>query len=112
MLVGADAFYVFFGVRFVVQSDVELERLEMGEDVRLTTARRAHLQTCLDRPTDGEKHFLLVGSRIGTFGVEGQASAELTGAEMQRIVETTRQKLSEAGITEEPKFYFQLVAQY
>jgi hypothetical protein len=84
---GADAFHVFFGVRHLIQSEQELAALEDRTDTRLVAARKARLNTCFGRATDGTSHLLLIGYDLGTFGVENQVESE-------------------------PRFYFQLEAQY
>lgn len=109
---GADRVYVFFGVRQLVSSDEELEQLERRSDPRFEAARKARLQVCLDRPTDGEAHFLLIGTRIGTLGVEDASQADLSETEFHAVAASTRAKLKDAGFPEEPKLHFQLVAQY
>jgi hypothetical protein len=109
---GADIVYAFFGVRYQIESDDELEQLETGEDPRLKAARKAKLQFCLARMTDGEPHFLLIGTKIGAFGVEGASAAELSEPELAGVVAAAKAKLREAGIEEEPKFLLQLAAQY
>lgn len=109
---GSDFFYVFFGVRYQVNSEEDIEQLETGANPRLRAAKKVKLQSCFDRLTDGEPHFLLIGTKIGTFGVEGAASAELSEAELAHLVASTKAKLLEAGIANEPRFHFQLAAQY
>ena len=86
--------------------------VQTGEDPRSSAARKAKLQLRFDRLTDGEPHFLLIGAKIGAFGVEGASAAELSEPEWAGIVAATKAKSGEAGIEEEPKFLLQLAAQY
>ena len=109
---GADAFYVYFGVRYTVQSDNELEQIELSKDPRQFAAQKAHLQTCTGRPTDGRRCLLLVGTKIGHFGIENEMRAAISEEEMRQLVEDTKRRLIEAGIHEPPQFQFQVVAQY
>jgi hypothetical protein len=69
---GADAFIAFYGLRFELTDD-ELDSVERHADDRLLAARGANLHTHFGRPTDGEPHFLFVGTRLGVFGIEGEA---------------------------------------
>jgi hypothetical protein len=110
---GADAFVVFIGVQYVVQSEEERDRIENRVDERLIAARNAKLKTYFGRLTDGKPHFLLIGFHVGTFGVENLNEAELTPKQIAEIVESTKSKLRSAGLSdEEPKLIFQLEAQY
>ena len=108
---GADAFTVYFGIRFTVP-EAEIEALEREADPRLIAARKVKLRCCLDRLTDGDPHFLLIGHEFGSFGVEGDATASITEDEMQRIVSDTKRKLRDAGFEQPPAFHFQFIAQY
>lgn len=110
---GADAVHVFFGLRMVPSSDVELAALEEGTDPRVLVAARAGLKTYFGRPTDGEPSFLLIGHRIGTFGVENSIGATLTEGELASLVTDTKRRL-EAGqfAATDARFHFQLEAQY
>jgi hypothetical protein len=109
---GADAFIVYFGIRYTVESEDELDRLERRDDPRLVAARKARLKTYFGRATEGEDHCLLVGSELGQFGVEAKMEAELTEEELQRVAAETAEKLVQAGLEGRPKRYLQVVAQY
>jgi hypothetical protein len=108
---GADAFIVFFGIRYTVDAE-EVERLEGREDLRLVAARKFGLKTYWGRATDGEPYFLLVGGEVGQFGVEGSAQARFTDGELQQLAGQTRERLRRAGLEGEPAFHLQLVARY
>ena len=109
---GADSFVVYFGVRYTVESEDELARLERRDDPRLVAARKAGLQTYFGRPTEGVDHFLLVGSELGNFGVQGMMDGELTEGELRRVAAETTEKLVHAGLEGSPKLYLQVIAQY
>src|SRR5687768_14667599 len=81
---GADAFIVFYGLRYTL-SDGELDAAEQRTDHRVIAARRVKLQTYLGRLTDGEPHFLLVGTRLGVFGVENESARSIGGVDLQQI---------------------------
>jgi hypothetical protein len=108
---GADAFIAFYGLRFQL-SDGELDAVEQRTDHRVTAARRARLQTYLGRLTDGEPHFLLVGTRLGVLGVENESEKSVGGVELQQIMSDTAAKLEEAGLSGAPRLFLQLEAQY
>jgi hypothetical protein len=55
---------------------------------------------------------LLIGNEIGRFGVEGIHEQSIPEPRFSEIVEKTKVRLKEAGITEPPAFYVQLQAQY
>lgn len=74
----ADAVYFYFGVRFTVASEQELNALEEGTDQRLVVSRTEKLDAILGRVTDGEDYFLLIGYRLGTLGVENAPSVEFS----------------------------------
>ena len=109
---GADAFVVYFGVRFTVQSDEEVEGLERRVDPRLSAARKAGLRTYWGRPTDGDPYFLLVGHEVGKFGIENTISSTLNVADLQTVTDGTSEKLRQAGFDLQPAFHFQVVGRY
>jgi hypothetical protein len=106
---GADVFYAFYGVRFDVTDEEELEAIEEGTDPRLKAARRAGLKVCLDRLTDGEPHFLFVGHELGAFGVQADGAASVGKDE---LAARTEAKLREGGFDGTPRLHLQLAAQY
>ena len=109
---GADAFYVFYGVRFSVASERELQALETGSDARAKAARAAKLRICFDRLTDGAPYFLLIGHELGTFGAESLSDASFAKDELIHLMSRTEAQLKSAGFSEHPKMYFQFAAQY
>ncbi len=109
---GADAFYVYFGLRYTIEAGEEVGRCERGEDPRIIAARKARLNCCFDRPTDGEPHFLLIGASIGRFGVDNTSHASISTGEIDQIITNTRRKLQDAGFMIEPQIHFQLAAQF
>jgi len=110
---GADSFYVYYGVkRNVALDSPELELLEEKKLPILRSALAAKLNVAWGRLTDGEDYFLLIGHEIGCFGVEGFTDRELPAEGLRRIVEQTDERLRRAGISETPAFHYQLNAQY
>jgi hypothetical protein len=108
---GADAFIAFYGLRYVL-SNSERDAVEQQTDERVVAARRAKLQAHFGRITDGEPHFLLIGTRLGVFGVENESSRSVDGAQLDQIMRDTAAKLREAGLSGKPQLHLQLQAQY
>ncbi len=109
---GADASFFYLGVRYVLQSDDELEAVESQADERVRRAKRHRLKTALVRLTDGEPHVLLIGAELAVVGVENDGYIELSEADLTRVAADTRRKLLDAGFTQEPTYHLQLSAQY
>jgi hypothetical protein len=114
---GADSFYVYYGVkRSVVPDSPEMELLEREEhpifSPIFSTAFDAKLHVTWGRMTEDEDYYLLIGHQIGCFGVENETYREVPSAELRRIMEQTDQRLKQAGIAEVPALHFQLNAQY
>ena len=108
---GADAFVAFYGVRYTLSED-ECDAVERRTDPRVTVARRTRLDSHLGRLTDGEPHYLLIGTSLGIFGVENETSRSVDAPEIERIMRDTAATLSEAGLTGTPQLHLQLEAQY
>ena len=110
---GADAFVVFFGVRYSIpDDDDDLEKLDSRTDPRVEAARGAGLHTYCGRLTEGEDHFLLIGFRLGVFGVENELQKSIWERELLQTMERTRLKLRDASFKEEPALHLQLDAQH
>jgi hypothetical protein len=109
---GADAFIVFYGIRYSITSDEDVEAVERAKDPRIIVAKRAKLQAYWGRLTDGEPYFLLIGTRLGVFGIENQSQSAIDGPALERIMRDTRDTLSAAGLSGEPQLHLQLEAQY
>jgi hypothetical protein len=108
---GADSVIAYFGVRYEL-SEEEMDACEAGEDERTLRARRAKLDYCFDRPTDGEGYFLYVGRRLANLGVEADVYEELSELGLLEIMAKTKTSLAKAEIAGEPALHFQLIAQY
>lgn len=108
---GADTFIAFCGVRYLL-AESEIDAVEIHQDRRVLAARRVKLQTYFGRLTDGEPHFLLVGARLGVFGVENDSYGSFDAPTLARMMLDTRAKLAEAGLSGEPQLHLQLEAQY
>jgi hypothetical protein len=108
---GSDRFICYCGLRFVI-TEREVEAVEMNLDERVLAARNVGLHCYLGRLTDGEPHFLLIGIRLGAFGIENDAYRSLDQTTLERTMVQTRAKLARAGLSGEPELHFQLEGQY
>lgn len=108
---GADALIVFYGLRFSL-NDAEVDAIENRTDARVIAAQRAKLQTYCGRVTDGQPHFLLIGTRLGVFGVENESERSIDAPQWEQVTRETTAKLVAAGLTDPPQLHFQLEAQY
>ncbi len=109
----ADAFVVFYGVRFEILSEDDLlEPLELETDDRMVRATRHGLDHWFGVATDGAPHHLYVGRNIGCFGVEGSGYRSLPMAGILQVAAETQAKLHEAGFDGEPALHMQLEAGY
>jgi|KBSSwiStaDraftv2_1062776.scaffolds.fasta_scaffold363968_2 hypothetical protein len=110
---GADAFYVYYGVKRSVEPDApEMELLEREKHPIFDAAFDAKLHVAWGRMTEGEDYFLLIGHQIGCFGVENETYRHVPADELRRIVEQTDERLRQANIPESPAFHCQLNAQH
>ncbi|HVR84364.1 MAG TPA: hypothetical protein VMU54_08640 [Planctomycetota bacterium] len=110
---GADNFMAYVGIRILLdpKNERELEGIETRSDSRIAAARDAGLQSYLGRWTDGEYHFLLIGTELGRFGAEGRDYAGFKSEELSSIVAKTRERLIHAGFKGEPSIHLQFEAQ-
>src|SRR5947209_19296171 len=83
---GADSCVVYYGVRYQVTDETELEQLEARTHPLMEAAKRVGLQHYWGNfSTDGgDYHLLLVGREIGIFGIEGLGERELADAEFRQ----------------------------
>jgi len=111
---GADAFYVYFGVKRLIAKDDELQvrMLEEGKHPLQSIAKAHTLQVAWGRLTDGEDYFLLIGEEIGRFGVEGVLQREVPRGDLQDLMKKTDGRLKAAAILELPRLIMQLHAQF
>ncbi|WP_428304838.1 hypothetical protein [Lacipirellula sp.] len=109
---GADSVIAFYGVRYEVGDADEVDALETSQDERLRIAKLAKLQTWCGRTTDGEPYHLLVGRKLGAFGVQGEVSRDYSADDLAAIARTVDETLIAHGFVGEPRFWFILEAQY
>jgi hypothetical protein len=111
---GADSVYFYYGIRRTIAAEDEeqIEQLEDESHPIFNLAFNHTLHVAWGCLTDGAETFLLIGSEIGRFGVEGIHEKKFTDAQLLEMVGKTNARLKAAGITESPGFYVQLQAQY
>ena len=107
---GADVFLAFYGLRYTLSAG-ELEAVEQRTDARVISARRAKLHTHFGRLTDGEPYFLLVGTRLGVFGVENEPARSYEAAALEQVMRETAAKLQAAGLPGTPALHLMLEAE-
>jgi hypothetical protein len=107
----AESVLVCYGVRYEIVAETEVEQLERRTHAKLASARQVHLKHWWGRFADreGERTFLFVGAIIGNFGAEGATSAQLTETELSELIQTTKARLAEGGIDDEPALFVQVV---
>ncbi|KLU03468.1 hypothetical protein RISK_004472 [Rhodopirellula islandica] len=109
---GADAFLVFYGVReTVADDDAAIEALEEGDHPLLSLPRTCGLDSWWGRLTDGSEYHILLGKRVGVFGVENQHDASIDPAGLSVIASEVDALLTKHGISGTPTLHFQLEAQ-
>jgi hypothetical protein len=114
---GADSVVVCYGLRYSIGLDEQLRDdalalFEEQTDPRMVAARKAGLRSYFGKVTDGGEYFLLIGTVIGTFGVEGRESIALEDARVTELMKDTQDRLDKAGLEGTPAFHVQLEAQY
>ena len=88
------------------------DALEEGAHPLLEAARPAGLTAWWGRLTDGSDYHILVGKRIGVFGVENDHESSVDSSALQQIIDDVDSRLASNKIAGTPKIHFQLEAQY
>jgi hypothetical protein len=108
---GADAFTGFYGIEYAI-SPAEMEKFDDRNDERVTRARRNRLHFHIGRITDGMDYHLLIGKKIADLGVEAGEQIAYSDKQFAEIQLEVRDRLKQAGFSEEPTLIFKLEAQY
>jgi hypothetical protein len=109
---GADSFIVYYGIRWEVSDEAEIESLELKKDSRIKLAKQHKLNLWWGVTTDQERYFLLIGTELGSFGWEGASNRSISDIEVRDVVKGTIGKLKDAGFKENPAFHFQFEPDY
>jgi hypothetical protein len=106
----ADAFYAFYGIRRLVNSDDEsaINQLELRKHPIQTAARSHGLEVWWGNCAAGDHHYVLVGKMIAKLGVENQSSARVEDAALKSVAGEVTAKLLAAGFEESPGMLFEL----
>ena len=103
----ANACVVFYGLRYEIGAN-EIEALETRSDARIQAARKVGLKHYwANFGLPGERYLLFVGAKLGVLGVENLAEVSLRLADLYEGFESTKNKLSAAGLPGEPALYLQ-----
>lgn len=92
----SNACVVYFGIRYDVKPD-EIEALEARSDERVQKARKAGLSSYWANFGPGDRHVLLIGSKLGVLGPEDRLSLTLDANNVVDLVSATNKKLEAAG---------------
>lgn len=106
---GADAFHVYYGLRWEIDANAEeeLSLLESELDPRQIAARQHNLDSWWGFTAGEEVCFLLVGKLVGHFGWQHEHDGRFSDAAVTRLMEETQEKLQAAGLGDEPAWHFQ-----
>ena len=103
----AEGFILYYGLRFVVSDEAEVELLENLTHPKLQAAAEAGLQDWWGRTTDEEIYFLLIGTELGNLGWEGVSDRQIEDDELVSIMQTTKARLRQAGFAQPPALHAQ-----
>ena len=111
---GADSCVVYYGVRYQVTDESELEQLSARTHPLIRAAEQAGLQYhwgnfALD---GGEYNLLIIGREIGVFGLEELGEREVADSELAQLMQDTRERLKRAGFSLVPALQIQLEPDY
>ena len=106
---GADSTYIFYGVRYQVSDEAEINQLQTGDDLLIKAARKAGLQSVWGNfDVNGNAyHLLYIGTEIATIGYEGSTEIEISDTKLDQIRLETRRKLAAAGFSLVPALFAQ-----
>lgn len=113
VIMSADGFVVFYGLKFEIPSEYDaIEALERETDERLVRATQHGLDHYFGRLTDGAPYHLFIGRTVGDLGIEGESYKALSAEAFNKMATETRKQLAAAGFEGEPVLHFQLEAEY
>jgi hypothetical protein len=100
----------FFGLRFKIEDDAQIEALEKRTHVHQQSAKKAsldHYWANFDEP--GERYYSFIGRRLGVIGLENQSEVAIAFENLEQIRRDTEDKLCAIGIEGVPRLYLQLM---
>jgi hypothetical protein len=107
--VGADAFYVCYGIRRDVRKDDEatVKLLELRRHPCQLAAKQHDLVSWWGETIDEHAYFVLIGKVVRPFGWEGEAAGQYSNAEATALMSETAERLRAAGFEDTPAWHFQ-----
>ncbi|MBS0171755.1 MAG: hypothetical protein JSR62_15510 [Nitrospira sp.] len=101
----------FFGLRFKIDDDNDIETLEERNHLHQRYAKQASLDHYwANFDESGELYYSFIGKRIGVVGLENDTEIALTFSDLERIQRETQQKLSSLGFEMQPQLYLQMMS--
>lgn len=97
----------YFGLKFQIRSD-ELEAIEQRSDPRIIMSRRVGLDHYFGNfGGSEEKLALFVGTQIALLGPENNIEFVINESELQEIINLTKNKIRETGLSGSPSLHLQ-----
>lgn len=104
---GTSTCVIFYGVRFSV-SGPEIEALEERSHSTQQAAKRVGLKHYWGRfGASGDEYYSFVGATLGLLGIENSLEVRLSDGDLRKLLDDTKAKLKDSGLTGEPAFYAQ-----
>lgn len=96
---------VFFGLRFELVTDDEIDDVQLRTDQRVRRARAHRLDHHDGRFSDGNdvRDQLLIGKKLATSGYDSPMPIEFDQQQLAAVFTETREKLVAAGWHDEPR---------
>jgi hypothetical protein len=109
---GADATYLFYGVRYQVSDPLRVSQLQTDDHPLVRAGKKAGLDTYWGNfGSNGNELLILnVGRQIATLGHEGSIDIELSDTEPTKLQIDTRRKLNTGGFSLVPALFAQFEA--
>lgn len=106
---GADSVILFYGVRYQITDESEVEQLSARKHPLIEAAKRVGLEHYWGNFSieGGEYYLLYVGKKIASIGYEGINELELSDEQFSIIKEDTKEKLMRAGFSLTPALFAQ-----
>jgi len=100
----ADSFIVFYGLRY--ESSIENAEDESHPLIKAAKNYKLNYYSSNFGGLD-ERYLIFVGTRLGILGLESNIEVILSSRQLSAVMETTKDKLTSAGFSEEPALYLQ-----
>jgi len=105
---GAESFVIYYGLKFPVAEE-DVKELMKAKHSYQVTAQHLGLDCYWGDFSPFEYEYgVFLGKEIGVLGAEHEWNQEVSEAELNRIIDTTKAILKKAGFKEEPKLLMHL----